>query len=103
VQPLFAEASAHYDPTVDDGNIPGTTIDETATLQLLVGWREQAWRNAERLVAATTPVARAQVAASIESMAGHEANLLVAAFSYSPFDMNGGAAARNAFCATHHE
>jgi hypothetical protein len=104
IEPLFAEAAAHYDATVDDGTAPGTTLDETATLQILVGWREQAWRNAERLVAATTPEARAQVAQSIEQAAAQEANALVSSYSYLPmFDPNGGAAARNAFCAAHHE
>jgi hypothetical protein len=99
VEPLFTEAAAHYDDTVDDGNIPGTTIDETATLQLLVSWREGAWRNAERLAAATTPLQRAMVEASIENMAAHEADLIIAATAYSP--LSGGAAARNTFCATH--
>ena len=83
IQPLFAEAAARFDPTVDDGQVQGTTMDETATLQLLVGWREQAWRNAEALVNAPTPEARALVEEEIERVAALEANLIVAATSYS--------------------
>ncbi|MFL6207022.1 MAG: DUF5995 family protein [Acidimicrobiales bacterium] len=83
IQPLFAEAASRYDPTVDDAQVQGTTMDETATLQLLVGWREQAWRNAEALVNAPTPAARALVEAEIERGAALEANLIVAATSYS--------------------
>lgn len=47
---LLTEAAARFDPTVDDGQLPFTTLDDTALLQLLVSWREGAWRNAERLV-----------------------------------------------------
>jgi hypothetical protein len=86
IQPLFAEAAARFDPSVDDAQVQGTTLDETGGLQLLVGWREQAWRNAERLVAAATPEARAVVVADIERQAAIEANLLVAATSYSPIN-----------------
>jgi hypothetical protein len=59
-------------------------MDETAMLQLLVGWREQAWRNAEALVNAPTPEARALVAAEIERVAAVEADLIVVATSYTP-------------------
>lgn len=100
IQPLFAEAAAHFDPTVDDGNLPFTTLDETLTGQLLFGWREQAWRNAERLVLAPTPEARALVAADIERFAAAEAQFVVAGTSYGPLDwLLGRRAARDRFCA----
>ena len=83
MEPLLDEAAARFDPTVDDSQIDGTTIDETGMLQILVGWREQAWRNAERLVNAPTPAARALVEAQIERTAAIEANLIVVATSYS--------------------
>jgi hypothetical protein len=86
IEPLFAEAAARFDPTVDDFQVQGTTIDETVLLQMLVGWREQAWRNAEALVNAPTPAARALVEAEIERVAALEANLIVAATSYSPLN-----------------
>ena len=31
-------------------HVNGQTMDYTATMQMLVGWREGAWRNAEALV-----------------------------------------------------
>jgi hypothetical protein len=85
--------------------IDGTTLDATLMLQLLVLWREGAWRNAERLVSAPTAAARALVAQDIENMAAAEAQLLVTATSYSPLDtlLGRGAAARNTFCAANHE
>ena len=69
IEPLFTEAASRYDPSVDDAQVQGSTIDETVTLQLLVGWRELAWRNAEALVNAPTPLARALVEAEIERVA----------------------------------
>jgi len=84
IEPLFDEAAARYDPIVDDTQIDGTQLDEAALLQILVGWREQAWRNAEALVSAPTPAARALVQAQIEQTAAIEANLIIVATAYTP-------------------
>ena len=67
--------------------VDGTTMDETGMLQLLVGWREQAWRNAELLVNAPTPAARAIVEAEIERVAAIESQLIVVATSYSSLNV----------------
>lgn len=83
MEPLFDEAAARFDPTVDDAQIDGTTLDEIAVLQILVGWREQAWRNAEALVNAPTEAARLIVLSGIERQARIEAYLIAAATSYS--------------------
>ena len=100
VEPLMAEAAARFDPTIDDGMVDGTTLDATATLQLLVTWREGAWRNAERLAAATTPAQRAQVEADIEQGAAAIAQGIVATSSYGPLDsLTGRRAARDTYCA----
>lgn len=82
MEPLFEEAAARFDPTVDDAQIKGTTLDETAVLQLLVAWRELAWRNAEALVAAPTPAARQAVLEEIERVAEVEAHLIILATGY---------------------
>jgi Family of unknown function (DUF5995) len=87
VEPLFEEAASRYDPTVDDTQINDTELDSTALLQLLVAWREQAWRNAELLVSAPTPEARALLAAQIETTAAIEANLLIVATAYTPVSL----------------
>jgi len=94
---LLVEAAKVLDPTMDDGDVPGTTLDNDVAVQLLVGWREQAWRNAERLAAAPTAAARAQVAQEIEDAAALEALTLRTAFSYNGLT-NGTAAARNLWC-----
>lgn len=100
IGPLFAEAAARLDPTVDDVNLRITTIDEAAAVQLLFAWRELAWRNAERLVAARTPAQRRFVENTIELAATLEAQTLIAAFAYGPLRPNA-AAKRDAYCAAH--
>jgi len=56
-------------------------------LQILVGWREQAWRNAKALVSAPTPAARALVETQIETTAAIEANLIIFATAYTPLSV----------------
>jgi hypothetical protein len=95
VDSLFAELVARYDPAgFDVGIVPATV------LELIVAWREQAWRNAVRLATAPTPFARALVEADIESSAAATAAGLAALTSYvPPFT---GPDARAAHCAAHH-
>jgi len=83
VEPLLEEAAARYDPMVDDTQLYGTQLDEAALLQILVAWREQAWRNAEALVNAPTPAARVLLEAQIEQAAAIEANLIIIATAYT--------------------
>lgn len=83
VEPLFDESAARYDPLVDDTQFDGSQLDEAALLQILVAWREQAWRNAELLVSAPTPAARALVELQIEQTAAIEANLIIVATAYT--------------------
>src|SRR5947207_6245236 len=60
IDPLLREAAQRFDPTILMTHVNGQTMDYTATMQMLVGWREGAWRNAEALVNAPTPAARAR-------------------------------------------
>lgn len=96
---LYPELARRFDPTVDDGNLPGT-LDDMASFQAFPAMREAAWRNAEALVNAPTPAARSIVAAGIEASAVSTANAIVAATSYAP--LSGGSAARDAYCAAHY-
>ena len=96
VGPLLAEEAQRFDPTVDDVDTP-YGISYTALMQLLVGWRETAWRNAERLVAAEGTRARNRVEASIEAYATGIARTLVQTYQYAPPLYT--AASRNAYCA----
>src|SRR3546814_16973991 len=79
---LLTEAAKYLDPTLDDVEIPGTTIDNSTTVQVIVAWREQAWRNAERLVAAGSEAERAAVARQIEETAPLEAVAIREALGY---------------------
>jgi len=96
---LYPEIARRFDPTIDDGELPGTA-DNFAEFQIIPAWREIAWRNAERLVAAPSAQARAQVAADIEAYAASQAQMLRAAYQYGPL---GSSAARDAYCAVHHD
>lgn len=99
IDQVIPEAARRFDPTVDDSNIPGTGLDETATFQLVALWREEAWRNAERLVAARTPGEQALVARLIEDSAALKARLLVEQSAYRwPLSSS---AARDTWCAQH--
>ncbi len=96
----IAEIARRFDPTIDDTNLP-TSLDDFTLFQTLVAWRESAWRDAEALAAAPTPAARDEVAAQIETDAAAEASAIVAADQYPP--LSGGSAARDAYCAIHHD
>ncbi|PPK98199.1 hypothetical protein CLV92_102352 [Kineococcus xinjiangensis] len=102
-QASVAEVARRYDPTIDDRDVPGTTLDQTAVFQVIQVWRERAWRNAERLVAARAlgPAAYAAVAEEIEQTAGAEARTLAAATGNTTSPE--GPAQRQAWCAEHHD
>ena len=98
----LGELARRFDPRMDDGNVPGVTVDSTASLQLVQEWREEAWRKAETLVRARQqgPAAYAAAATAIEEEAAQQARELVAATSYA-VPTNGSRAERDAYCALH--
>ena len=96
---LYPEVVRRFDPTFDDADLPGTTADDFLSFQAIPAWRETAWRNAERLVSAPTPAARALVAESIEQYAASQAQAIRLATAYGPLQSS---AARDAYCAVHH-
>ncbi len=102
-QYLLTEAAKFLDATVDDGDVPGISLDNNTVVQSLVAQRETAWRNAERLVSAPDAAARAQVAQEIEEFAATSALTLRSAFSYTPLHglLGMGKQARNSFCNSH--
>jgi hypothetical protein len=69
--------------------------------QMVSGWRESAWRNAEALVSAPTSQARALVAASIEAEAVSAAQTLLKTQSYAP--PLSSSAARDQWCEAHRD
>ena len=98
---VFPEIARRFDPTAASAD-NGTLLDDWASFQIVPAWREGAWRNAERLAAATNPIQRAAVEASIEAAATHEATLLKASSAYNPL-LGESSSARDAYCAAHHD
>jgi hypothetical protein len=97
-EPLLAEIAQRFDPTADDGN-DSAGLSNLALFQMVSGWREGAWRNAEALVSASTPQARDLVAASIEAEAVAAARTLLETQSYTPPLSSSGP--RDLWCAEH--
>ena len=96
--PLLAEFATRFDPTVDDASDP-YGLSNAALFQMVSGWRENAWRNAEALVSAPNDAARALVAANIESQANATARSILTSESYAT--TGGSTLARDQFCAVH--
>jgi len=92
---LDPAVQASWDPSFSSG-IPGTS---GATLLLVQGWRENAWRYAERLVEAESPEEEAaiieeiEVYAYLQGVALRTSNLYLAPLQNS--------SSRDAYCATH--
>lgn len=78
--PVLSEIAQRFDSTADDLDIG--QLDDFGGQTLLQTWREGVWRNAERLVLAKTPAARARVAASIEAYANSQARVYYELFKY---------------------
>jgi len=96
VTPLLDEIAARYDPSVRSVPGLGASLGDYLQFQALPVWREEAWRNAERLASAPNAAARAVTAAAIEAAATAEATSLLTLTRYAPPVTT--AAARNAHC-----
>jgi Family of unknown function (DUF5995) len=92
---VVSEIAKRFDPIVGYTN-PKTVADNLTALELVKGWREGVWRNAERLLNARTPADRAAVENSIETTAATSARA-IAAIQLPP----GYRATRDAYCAAH--
>jgi hypothetical protein len=98
VQPLIAEEAARFDPDIESVRTP-YGVGYTALMQLLVAWRESAWRAAERLVSAPDAASRARVAADIEASAAQQAQTLRASSTHLAPMIN--STSRDEYCAAH--
>ena len=90
------EAGRRFDPSLQGQS--GTGSAESG-IQSVVLWREQAWRNAERLAMASSDAERAAISQQIEQGANLEASLIKASQSYG---LGQTSATRDAYCAAHH-
>jgi hypothetical protein len=94
IQDYIAE---HYDPSFEAIDASPSPVEEIVTLEGIKGWRELAFRNGERLLAAETPAERQRVAQAIRNNATRFAELIT--LVQTP----GHRTARDAYCAANHE
>lgn len=95
---MLAENAQRFDPSMDDAQDPADAA-YTLVMQLVSVGRENAWRNAEALVSAPTPEARALVEARIESDANATARAILLGQAYLPPLTS--PATRDAYCQAH--
>jgi hypothetical protein len=88
----LAEITARLDP-----DLPGETSSDPSLTFDIVGWRERAWTNAQRLAAAPDRAARRAVATDIERHSVWMARRIKAAFRTTA----AANARRDAFCRAH--
>jgi hypothetical protein len=98
-RPLVEELRRRFDPTIPGPFVPGDLAEDPA-FQLVVAWREQAWRHAELIAAARTAVQREAAVQLVERYAASQAELIRGFTAYPPGQDS---AARDAWCATHGE
>jgi hypothetical protein len=94
-EPVVQAVAKRFDPFVAFSNASWDPADDIAGLEMVREWREQVWRNAERLVSAPDASARAEVAAQIQQAAAGWAAAMAA-----PQQL-GYRATRDAYCAAH--
>lgn len=82
-----------FDPLLATTNASWNPIEDIAALEMVRGWRENVWRNAERLVAARDAAERARVGREIQDAAATWARLMAAP------QQPGYRRTRDAFCA----
>lgn len=92
-EPIVTAIGAKYDSIVTISNASWNPVDDIGGLEMVKGWREGVWRNAERLVEAKTAAERRQVSDSIETNAATWARLIAAG------QVPGYRAQRDAYCA----
>jgi hypothetical protein len=89
---VIAAVRDRFDPQVGLTNSESTPADDVLGLELVKGWREQVWRNAERLVNAEDAAERKQVAQQIQANAANWARGIAAV------EQEGYRATRDAYC-----
>jgi hypothetical protein len=87
--------AANYDPMFSWIDMKPSPLDEIGTQEMVKGWREGAWRNAERLLNAKTDAERRQVEDSIDATSRIWAQAIASG------QMPGYRATRDRFCRTH--
>jgi hypothetical protein len=91
-EPVVHAIARRYDPFVSTTNADWDPLDDVGGLEMVKGWREQVWRNAERLVNAKSDAERSQIATQIQQYAAGWARMM--ATPQTP----GARAKRDAYC-----
>jgi hypothetical protein len=86
-----------YDPTFEWVDMKPSPLDEMGSQEMVKGWREGAWRNAERLMNARTAEERSEVERSIAVNANAWADFIASGA------LPGHRATRDAHCRAFHE
>jgi hypothetical protein len=76
--PVVHAVARRYDPLVSLTNSDATPLDDAGGLEMVRGWREGVWRNAERLLNAGSRAERAEVADQIRANAAAWARAIAA-------------------------
>jgi hypothetical protein len=92
-EPVVRAIEDRFDPIVGTTNARWTFADDVAGIEMVKQWREQVWRNAERLLAAGSDQERAAVARDIEQYAAGWARTIA-----NPLQIPGYRARRDAYC-----
>lgn len=92
-QAVIDRVADRYDPILRTTNATWNPFEDVAALEMVRGWRELVWRNAERLVAAPDAEARRRVAQDIGDGAAAWARTIAA------IPQPGYRAVRDAYCA----
>ncbi|MDX6664921.1 MAG: hypothetical protein QOG68_1127, partial [Solirubrobacteraceae bacterium] len=77
-QAVVDAITKRYDPLLATTNASWNPFEDIAALEMVRGWREEVWRNAERLISAKDKAARDQVAGQIQDQAAAWAQALAA-------------------------
>jgi hypothetical protein len=80
---ILDEVAQKFDPSVDDIDLPGEE-DDLQRFQVIAFWREQAYRNFERLRDARNEEERLRVAEELEAVALLSAEVIAGVYAYPP-------------------
>ena len=89
---VVAAVRDRFDPQVGLTNSEATPADDVLGLELVKGWRELVWRNAERLLNADDDAERRRVADQIKANAANWAR------GFAAVEQNGHRERRDAYC-----
>ena len=98
-RPVFTEETQRFDPAFDQYHVG--PVEGTVAGVIMRGWREGVWRNAELLANARTPADRELASQWIHNYSRAQGEMIRSMPIFQATDASN--AARDAWCAEHHE